>query len=412
MVVKAAVVLGAGALLVYLGMTVRNGLPFKSYYTLHAEFRGLGNLENHDDVRLGGVRVGQVLDFRRSHATSVVDLQLDRVRRLPADSTARVRSVSLLGAAYVEIERGKATRVLPDGATLGAAKTSTSPDLPALLSAFDPSTRNATRALVRALGEGYLGRGAQLNDAAVKLPPYLNDIANLSHAINRRGGAAARFFPSLESAAQAALPVREQIARGFDPEARAVDPFRQHGQAVERFISAAAAGLPRIRSSLRATDPLLSAADDFLGASRAVTKPAPAAMRQASALLAESDAPLAKSRPLLAGTRRAVPSVVKFATRLDPDIPPLRNTLQNSLPLLDEMRVRRCDFVGWAANWRSFLEFGFDGGRSDIGPLNVLRFESVLNDETSAGGGSATPNHATNDDPYPRPCRATGGDQP
>ena len=72
------------------------------------------------------------------------------------------------------------------------------------------------------------------------------------------------------------------------------------------------------------------------------------------------------------------------------------------------MAVRRCDFVGFAHNWRSFLRYGVDGGKQDIGPLTMLRFESVLNDESIGGGGSDVPNDKVGRQPYPPPCHAAG----
>jgi virulence factor Mce-like protein len=405
--IKGAAGLVAMVLFLLIGLTARNGLPGAPQYSVRAEFDDLATLDNHADVRIAGKRVGQVLDLRTKDGNAVLDLELDdEVGPLPSDTTVRVRSVSLLGARYLDLSPGRSKRTLDDGATIPAARTSSSVDFPEFLRAFDEPTRTGLKTTVAEFGRGLLGRGTGLNSALRKTPALLRDLTETAQSVDAREGAARRFFPSLESAADAADPVREEIAQGFDPAARALRPFSDHRQAVQELLEEAPAALPAIRAGLAETDPLLVEATGFLEASRRMLRPAPPAFEQATALLREGRQPLRLTERALSQSAKAVPAVLELTDRVDPEISDLQTALRDSLPSLRVFDVHRCDLVGWAKNWRSLLAYGVPGGDERLGPLNLLRIESLGSGETLAGGGEALPRDPVASNAYPAPCQA------
>jgi phospholipid/cholesterol/gamma-HCH transport system substrate-binding protein len=115
-VVGALVLIGAAVFLGYL-MTVGHVGPQTGGYPVKARFGQVGALKEGDDVRVAGVRVGQVtgvtLDPKTYFAATV--LTIDKGVRLPSDSTAKITSDGLLGGAHVSVEPGGAEDMLEPG---------------------------------------------------------------------------------------------------------------------------------------------------------------------------------------------------------------------------------------------------------------------------------------------------------
>lgn len=115
-IVGALVLVGAGIFLGYLMLTGDVGARTGGY-PVKARFGQVGALKEGDDVRVAGVRVGQVdrltLDAKTYFATT--EMTIDRGVNLPSDSTAKITSDGLLGGAHVSIEPGAAEDMLKPG---------------------------------------------------------------------------------------------------------------------------------------------------------------------------------------------------------------------------------------------------------------------------------------------------------
>jgi phospholipid/cholesterol/gamma-HCH transport system substrate-binding protein len=86
-------------------------------YPVKARFGQVGGLAAGADVRLAGVKIGTVSKITLDPKTflAVVDLSLDPAIKLPADSTAKVTSDSLLGGSHIAIAPGGAAEDLKAG---------------------------------------------------------------------------------------------------------------------------------------------------------------------------------------------------------------------------------------------------------------------------------------------------------
>lgn len=86
-------------------------------YPLVAKFTSVDGLTLGSDVRLGGVKVGTVIDQKvdPEFYQAVVTLSIDETVRLPEDSVAAIASDGLLGGKYVKIENGGANTTLQGG---------------------------------------------------------------------------------------------------------------------------------------------------------------------------------------------------------------------------------------------------------------------------------------------------------
>ncbi|HET6708397.1 MCE family protein [Amycolatopsis sp.] len=106
-----------------------------------AKFLDATSLNVGDDVRISGVRVGQVesLDIGDRNR-AVVGFSLDQGRRLPADVRAVIKYRNMVGQRYVALERGNTgTREqLPEGAEIPLDRTAPALDLTDLFNGFKP----------------------------------------------------------------------------------------------------------------------------------------------------------------------------------------------------------------------------------------------------------------------------------
>ena len=107
-----------------------------------AQFTDVQGLTEGSDVRIAGVRVGQVRAVRLVEGIAEVDLEVRADQRLPADAGALVRYADLLGARYVALTRGGgAPRPLLAGAVIPVGRTLPAVDLDGAAGRFPTPVR-------------------------------------------------------------------------------------------------------------------------------------------------------------------------------------------------------------------------------------------------------------------------------
>ena len=89
-------------------------------YEIAAEFGSTGGLSVGDDVRISGIKVGQITAQQLDPITYVakVSMAIDPTIKIPSDSSARITAASLLGGNYLELMPGAATDTLGAGAVI------------------------------------------------------------------------------------------------------------------------------------------------------------------------------------------------------------------------------------------------------------------------------------------------------
>jgi len=89
-------------------------------YKIAAEFGSTGGLSIGDDVRVSGIKVGQITAQHLDPITYVarISMVIDPAIRIPIDSSARITEASLLGGNYLELMPGAATETLDAGAVI------------------------------------------------------------------------------------------------------------------------------------------------------------------------------------------------------------------------------------------------------------------------------------------------------
>ncbi|KAA1419346.1 MCE family protein [Nocardioides humilatus] len=124
-----------------LAFTILNGssTPGTSY---RAVFSEAPSLNPGDDVRISGVRVGQVtgveiVDHRLAQVTFTVDEEVE----LRSDVEAEIRFRNLIGQRYLALVQGSAAEGLGAGATIPLDRTRPALDLTLLFNGFQPLFR-------------------------------------------------------------------------------------------------------------------------------------------------------------------------------------------------------------------------------------------------------------------------------
>jgi phospholipid/cholesterol/gamma-HCH transport system substrate-binding protein len=89
-------------------------------YPLTARFSSIGGLETGGDVRIGGVKVGQVTSIGIDPQTYLANVALiiQPDIKLPVDSVASISTEGLLGGNYVGILPGSSDTMLASGARI------------------------------------------------------------------------------------------------------------------------------------------------------------------------------------------------------------------------------------------------------------------------------------------------------
>ncbi|MDA0357487.1 MAG: outer membrane lipid asymmetry maintenance protein MlaD [Proteobacteria bacterium] len=89
-------------------------------YEIAAEFGSTGGLSIGDDVRISGIKVGQITAQHLDPITYVakISMAIDPAIKIPSDSSARITAASLLGGNYLELMPGAATETLAAGGVI------------------------------------------------------------------------------------------------------------------------------------------------------------------------------------------------------------------------------------------------------------------------------------------------------
>jgi phospholipid/cholesterol/gamma-HCH transport system substrate-binding protein len=122
-----------------LAATIVN-LDFTPAHTYRAVFSDVTGLEEGDDVRVAGVRVGEVEDIRiKDRSLAEVDFTVGANRPLLTSTGAVVRYRNLVGQRYIALTEGTGdgTR-LPPGGRIPLSRTQPALDLNVLLNGFKP----------------------------------------------------------------------------------------------------------------------------------------------------------------------------------------------------------------------------------------------------------------------------------
>ncbi|XAY07644.1 hypothetical protein DSM112329_04532 [Paraconexibacter sp. AEG42_29] len=397
------------AITFYIGYQAAVSVPGRGYYNIKAEFEDANNLSNHYEVRLSGVRAGQILEPRVENGKAVVDLKLDdKFKPLPVDSTLQVRLRSAVGVRYLEIFPGTSTQMLQEGDTIKSSAVKDSVALDEVLGTFDTQTRAKTSTLLRELGDGTASRGNDLNETFRDTPRLLAGLRGVSNAITSRPGDQMSGF--IRNGAQVAKgfdDAANDIVAGFRPQTQALKIFTDAKPDVQGTLAQARPTLASLRSTLPQVDRLVGETATLARTARPAFRAAPSALRRTNTLLVNAQEPLTDVKDTLQLANDAVNPTLGLLNKVRPALPAVDSFLGNIDPQLQVLSPRACELTNGVLSWGQYLGIG------DAASNNFIRFQllAVRPEQTGgqAGKGSEALNNLydnfVNASPYYGPCQ-------
>lgn len=126
--------------------TLRGGKVFSDQgYNLIAGFESLKELKEGDDVRMAGVKIGEVEKTRLAGRRAEAILRINPDVKIKSDATATIVMAGLIGTNYIALDLG--SDAAPDLAPGAELRTKASPDLNAVMSQIGDLGRKLEGAL-------------------------------------------------------------------------------------------------------------------------------------------------------------------------------------------------------------------------------------------------------------------------
>ena len=189
--------------------------PFAGCMSMNVEFSNASGLLHSNDVRVAGVKAGQVTSLKNQGGMAVVTIQMEP-KYLPVyrDAHAIVRPKNLLGETYVEIDRGSPSAgEFREGQTIALDHTITPVQIDEVLNALDPDTRTKLQIVINSLGEATAARGQDLNLSAGDLKRLSADLAVTSTSLNQEKDNIDALLVQLDLIQQTAADDHAQLAQ-------------------------------------------------------------------------------------------------------------------------------------------------------------------------------------------------------
>ncbi|WP_084269601.1 MlaD family protein [Patulibacter minatonensis] len=382
-----------------IGYRAAETVPGRQYYNLKAEFTQADNLSNHYEVRIGGLRAGQILKPRVKDGKALVDIRIDKkFGPLKSDSKLQVRLRSAVGVRYLEIIPGTKGTDLPDGGLLKTTNQTPNVALDQVLGTLDPTTRTKAQTFLNELGEGADGNGDSINLALRKLTPLLKDVQTLAKPLNDRAGITARFIRNTAGGVGAFDGASKDIAALAEPAQKALKPFGDTG--IKETLQETPATMNQLRNQLPQIDRLVAAVDGLARDGRPALQQAPAALRETTRLAKGARPALRQAKTTLNLAKGAVDPTVSLLQTVQPQLPRINKPIDDVRPILNRLAQHACAIPATFNGWSEWLKYR-DGASNTVrftvteNPLDLIAGAS--NDGVPRTGGASSI-------PYPGPC--------
>jgi len=277
--------------------------------TVIATLADAGSLEEGNEVRAAGVRVGQIDEIKLENGSARFKLHVDEgVLPLHQDARLSVRPVNLLGENFLDLDPGSDSAPFMEEAVIPLSRTSSSVTLQDFLSTFQAPTAAGVGTTITGLGEGVQDAGGELALALRRLAPAMGDANELGRILAEQNQV-------LDSLVARLDPVAGALATG-------------DGRSLARLV--------------RSTEELLRAVTADKAALEETLVRLPGTLRSARITLAELDGAARSGAPTLHAIRpvtddlsQVTDELKEFADAADPALSSLRPVLDRALELLD-----------------------------------------------------------------------------
>ncbi len=256
---------------VFLSYNANNGLPFVPTYNIKVALPEGSGLQNANQVRIGGSRVGIVSslspheDPRTGTLTAIANLKLEKsIEPLPADTRAIVLSVSAIGLKYLELEKGTSRKPLRAGEEIPVTQTTEPVDIDQLFNMFDEKTRTASQVNLNNFGNGLAGRGLGFNETIHTLRPLVTNAIPVLRNLASPATGLREFFIALDRAASQNAPVAQTNADLWSEQDTFFAAWASVARSLEEATQGGPASLEQATHSLPFEAPFIEKSAEFM----------------------------------------------------------------------------------------------------------------------------------------------------
>ena len=306
----------------YVSYNALTGLPFQSHYDVNVALRNAERLIATDDVRIAGVRVGQVVGVTATPARgaaapyAIARLALSpSVPHLPVDSTAEIRSASALGATYVQLVLGHSHATVPPGATLPISQSSATVSVTDLFQVFNGNAARNFQAGIGDLGDAVAGRGGAANVTIGALDALFPVLGSVSFALAAHQTQLSRFISTFASTANDLSPESSQLASLVAGGASTFGAFARERRSLGATIDAAPSTETASTVAFRAVDPGLQGLATLIGRLLPAGRVLPAALRTVNAVASAATPALRRLPSLMPSLKGALVALGQVSGR-------------------------------------------------------------------------------------------------
>jgi phospholipid/cholesterol/gamma-HCH transport system substrate-binding protein len=346
LVVLACFVLSCLGVLLFLWTAFGGPTPLQPQsYRVTVRFDDALDLGAQADVRIAGVSVGTVqsvgLAADNEHAIATLAIE-DHYAPLPANTRAVLRTKTLLGETYVELDRGPpGGPSIPEGGSIPLDHVDHTVRLDDILRTFSPRTRAAFRTWMEDAATATTGRGTDLSYSIAELAPTFDGFDRLFRLLDTQHVAVRRLFRNGAVVFRALSERRGELSslirnsnRVFETTAARDRDIRAALVAFPTFLGESTRTLDRLRAFALDADPLVRqlgpAATELAPTVDAFGRLAPTAHRLFTGL-----------RPVIAAAPRAFPALQRL---FRDHLPPLLRSLTPFLRQLDPILTTIGDY--------------------------------------------------------------------
>jgi virulence factor Mce-like protein len=181
----------------YVLVTTITNAGYGDQLTYRAEFTDVAGLVEGDEVRIAGVRVGQVTGIgladpgtgKDDRPVADVELEVSKDVPLPAAVHATIRYRNLVGQRYIALTEGEGSsgETLDEGAVIPLARTTNALDLTVLFGGFQPLLQALSPADVNRVSfeiiQVFQGEGGTMQSLLAHVGSLTNSLADRDHVI-------------------------------------------------------------------------------------------------------------------------------------------------------------------------------------------------------------------------------------
>jgi virulence factor Mce-like protein len=246
----------------YVLVTTITNAGYGDQLTYRAEFTDVAGLVEGDEVRIAGVRVGQVTGIgladpatgKDDRPVADVELEVSKDVPLPAAVHATIRYRNLVGQRYIALTEGEGSsgETLDEGAVIPLAQTTNALDLTVLFGGFQPLLQALSPADVNRVSfeiiQVFQGEGGTMQSLLAHVGSLTNSLADRDHVIGS---------------------VIENLTTVMGTLADRDQQLSDLVVSLQQFVSGLSEDRNAIFDSLQTIDALATATSDFLEQARA-----------------------------------------------------------------------------------------------------------------------------------------------